>query len=169
MNKSYDYDRAVCPCGCGNIYDVITRRFNGKTQSIIRCAVTKKYYPVLLEEDTLKSPPPIRTKGISEFDGWVINNSIFIIRGHSVRIHSHIFNFTGGKVWESFNKFIRSKEAGDDHSQGHYPVDFTTQEANRLRGDAISLFETYIERQPAIKKRGNKQYEPYARLKIELL
>lgn len=110
-----------------------------------------------------------RTKGFCEFSGTEVNSKIDIDPGVSVTVNFHKHSFTAGKSWEIFNRFFRSIKAGDDHSDKHYPVQFTTSDYNQLKDDALALFDKYCERQPAIERKGNKQFEPYARFKLELL
>lgn len=71
--------------------------------------------------------------------------------------------------WTILNRFLKSLEKGDDHSDGHYPVDFTIKDYNRTDGEFRTFVDRFINRQPAIKKVRRKTYEPYARFRIELL
>lgn len=111
----------------------------------------------------------LRTKGYCEFNGYEVHRSIFIEPGEYIKINSHKFSFTAGKSWEIYTRFFRSIKAGEDNTEKHFPVPLTTNDVNQLKDDAYALFDKYIERQPAAKKVRNKQYESFARFKIELL
>lgn len=167
--KPYKYDSAVCPCGCGNVYEVLLRKIKGELVSVVRCSKTRQYYPLDVNEKNDVTSQTMRTKGYCEFKGYEVHRSIFIEPGEYIKINGHKFSFTAGKSWEIYTRFFRSIKAGEDNTEKHFPVPLTTNDVNQLKDDAYALFDKYIERQPAAKKVRNKQYEPFARFKIELL
>lgn len=109
------------------------------------------------------------SKGVCEFSGNDVHENIFIVPGKSVKINTKEYRFTGGMAWDIINRFFRSIKDGTSNEPGNFPVPFKTSEKVHLTKDAKALFKDYIEQQPKSTKDRNKQYEPFARFRIELL
>jgi len=90
--------------------------------------------------------------------------SVFMNDGHEWR-----YPIVGAKSWQLLDRFLYSLKQGEDHSEGNYPVDFTTADYNACKSYMQTFVDNLVERQSAAHKAGNKKYEPYARFRVELL
>lgn len=133
------------------------------------CATPMAPPPVHSEQKAQSVATKVRGKGVCEFSGDKVHPHIFITPGKSLKVKTKLYSFDRASEWEIINRFFRSYVDCDDHSKGNFPTPFTRDDYNKTHGDCRLFIDTYVERQPAARRIGNKRFEPYARLKIELI
>lgn len=112
----------------------------------------------------------IRGKGTSEFSGQLpLYESIVVCPGDCIKVNGTKYCFSGSNQWNIIDRFLRSLASGDSHSEENFPVLFSSADYNKCKGGCRAIVDAFIERQPAARRKRNKQYEDHARFKIELL
>lgn len=122
-----------------------------------------------LERNDVVLIPKGKYQGISEFRGKEVHPKIEVFPGSALIVNKCQYRFAGREQWEIVNRFLRSVKRGDNNYPGSFPVPFTTEDYNKCKNDCLALIRDFVERQKVSHPLKNKQFEDFARFKVEEL